>query len=86
MPTRKYINNNLSMQDPTVVYMPPMRENIAYYAVEKDGIYTLFGPIVEISKVREWIKTYYFVDHMMILSKYVNTSFHYELGDYSTQP
>ena len=47
--TRKYIIGNLSMQDPAIVYSPPVKKNITYFVRDKpkEGIPAAFNPIVE---------------------------------------
>ena len=47
--TRKYIIGYLSMQDPAIVYSPPVKKNITYFVRDKpkEGIPAAFNPIVE---------------------------------------
>lgn len=47
--TRKYIIKNLSMQNPAIVYVPPVWNNITYFVADKPkaGISATFQPIAE---------------------------------------
>jgi hypothetical protein len=47
--TRRFIIKSLSMQKPAVVYIPPVKSNIAYYVMDKPngGIQMAFQPVVD---------------------------------------
>ena len=47
--TRKYIIKNLSMKNPTIIYLPPDKANIVYHVADKPkgGIAEFFQPVVE---------------------------------------
>ena len=47
--TRKYIIDNLCMQKPAIVYLPPVKDNITYLVMDKPkaGILAAFQPISE---------------------------------------
>ena len=47
--TRKYIIDNLCMQKPAIVYLPPVKDNITYLVMDKSkaGISAAFQPISE---------------------------------------
>ena len=47
--TRKFIIKNLNMQDTSIVYVPPLKNNIIYFVTDKPrgGISEAFQPIVD---------------------------------------
>ena len=66
--TRKFIIKNLNMQDTSIVYVPPLKNNIIYFVTDKPrgGISEAFQPIVDrLICERTWIELLYFVDCMM---------------------
>ena len=83
--TRKYIIRNLSMENPTVVYMPPAKENISYYVIEKKEIEMLFLPLVEKLRNRTLDKTIIFCRTYEDIIK-IHQYMLQKLLDYSTDP
>ncbi len=83
--TRKFIIRNLSMTNPTVVYMPPVKDNIAYYVMEKKDIELFFKPITEKLKTRTLVKTIIFCRTYEDIIKIHQYILH-DLLEYSTEP
>ncbi len=83
--TRRCIMESLSMQAPAVIYVPPVRNNMAYFVAEKPkgGIGDVFQPIVEkLKQDRDIIifcRTY---ANVIAIHQY----FIGALGEYSTEP
>ena len=86
--TRKYIIGNLSMQDPAIVYSPPVKKNITYFVRDKpkEGIPAAFNPIVErlitqrnMGRVIIFCRTY---EDVIAIHRYFCDT----LGDYVTEP
>lgn len=87
--TRKYIVSNLGMQDPAIIYIPPVKNNIAYFVADKpkSGISAAFSPIVE-KLIRERDK----MDRLIIFCRTyddvigIHRYFLNALGEYYTEP
>ena len=86
--TSKYIIGNLSMQDPAIVYSPPVKKNITYFVRDKpkEGIPAAFNPIVErlitqrnMGRVIIFCRTY---EDVIAIHRYFCDT----LGDYVTEP
>ena len=74
--TRKYIIDNLCMQKPAIVYLPPVKDNITYLVMYKPkaGISAAFQPISEaLLNTREIGRKYlYFATAMTKLLKCIS--------------
>lgn len=86
--TRKFIIKSLNMQNPVIIYIPPVKNNIAYYVEDKprEGIRVAFKPIVDrlirernMGRVIIFCKTY---DNVISIHKYFVSA----LGEYITEP
>ncbi len=86
--TRKFVIKSLNMQKPAVIYVPPVKSNIAYYVAEKpkEGIHGAFKPIVNeiikgnnVGRIIIFCRTY---ESVISIHKY----FVRELGDHITDP
>ncbi len=86
--TRRFIIKSLNMQKPAVIYVPPVKSNIAYYVMDKpkDGIHVAFQPIVDkliddrnMGRIIIFCKSY---DNVISIHKY----FVRKLGEYHTEP
>ena len=86
--TQKFVIQSLSMQDPAIIYIPPVRNNITYFVANrpKGGIPVFFQPIVQ--KIKEdrnmgriiiFCRTY---ANVIAIHQYFISA----LGEYSTEP
>ena len=83
--TRSFIIRSLSMINPAVVYIPPVKDNITYFVAEKDTIEQYFKPFVEKMRNRTIRRSIIFCrtyGDIINLHQYFVTN----LGDYATEP
>ena len=86
--TRKFIIKNLNMQNTAVVYVPPLKHNIAYFVADKPigGISEAFQPIVDrlkrertMNRIIVFCRTY---NEVIGIHRF----FECALGEYFTEP
>lgn len=88
MSTRKFIIKSLNMQNPAIVYVPPVKKNMVYFVANKPkgGLGLVFKPIVEklkedtnMGRIIIFCRTY---ESVIAIHKYFINA----LGEYFTVP
>ena len=87
--TRKYIIKNLSMKNPTIIYLPPNKDNIVYHVADKPsgGIPEAFEPVAK-RLIKEGTNMPRLIIFCRTYSDVINIHCYFKsmLGDYSTHP